>query len=242
MAYCTTADVDAVLAQALTSATYPTSQAKRNLLQIGNVRDKNNIPDSIVNQYIKWGDEEINAELSELYNTPFCETADFETTLVSDVSEYMPYIEPYLILEKNCALEIGDIILITDGTEEERVQIEDEIGDGIYSVYPPITYPFQSGTRVIRLKFPDPIPWVSVRLAAANVYDKYFAAQVSPNISDYGKLLRNQARQKINDILNGRTILHGVHRIGRRLYDSTITSQYGLPHGSEPNKDIDQLT
>lgn len=242
MAYCSIVDVDLVLAQALTSATNSTSQARRDLLQIGNVRDKNNISDITVNQYIRWADEEINAELSQVYNTPFCELADFETTLVSDVSEYMPYIEPYLVLEKNCALSIGDTVLITDGTEEERVQIEDEMGDGIYSVIPPITYPFLSGSRVIRLKFPDPIPWTSIRLAAGNIYDKYFAAQVSPNISEYGKSLRNQARQKINDILNGRTILHGVHRIGRRLFDSTITDQYGLPNGSESNKDIDQLT
>jgi hypothetical protein len=234
MGYCTITEIDRVLAQSLTSATNPDSQARRNLLQIGSVRDKNTIPDSIVEQYIQWAGQEIDSHLSEVYKVPLCELADFEGILQSDIGEY----NDYIVLERNCPLTSGDEILITDGEEEERHEIDDSVGDGIFSTVETIIYPFEAGSRVLRIKYPDPIPFVCSRLAAANIYDKYFSSQVSPAISDYGKYLRAQSRQKINDIMNGRTILHGIHRIGRRLFDPTITDQYGLPQGdSQRNTD-----
>lgn len=237
MGYCTITEVDNILAQSLTSATNPSSQARRNLLQIGSIRDKNTISDIIVEQYIQWSGQEIDSHLSELYQTPLCELADFEGILQADIGEY----NDYIVLERNCPLTAGDMILITNGEEEERYEIDESIGDGIFSTIETIIFPFEAESRVLRLKYPDPIPFICSRLSGANIYDKYFAAQASPNISDYGKYLRGQARQKINDVMNGRTILHGIHRIGRRLFDPTITDQYGLPQG-ESQKNTDEVT
>lgn len=237
MGYCTIAEVDKILANALTSATNPQSSGRRNNLQIGAVRDKNNISNDIVNQYIQWSGHEIDSHLSELYKTPLCELADFESTLFADLTEY----NSYIILEQNCPLAAGDIFIITDGVFEERHEIDEALGDGIFSTVDAISYPFEQGTRILRVKFPDPIPFICSKLAAANIYDKYFAAQVSPNITDYGKLLREQARQKLNDIRNGGTVLHGVKRIGRRFYDPTLRDQYELPRGGDPDRELDQL-
>lgn len=238
MGYCSVSDVDRILAQALTSATNPESQSKRNLLKIGNVRDKNNIPDSIVNQYIQWSGQEIDAILSEMYKTPVCEVADFEGRMEADISEY----NSYIVLEENCPLMTGDKVVVSDGNVEEVHEIDEIIGGGIFSTVNPIDYPFENNTRIIRVKFPDPLPFICVRLAAANIFDKYYSAQVSPNISDYGNYLRNQARQKINDILNGRTILWGVQRVGRRFFNPNLVDQYNLPLGQEPQRDIDDLS
>lgn len=235
MAYCGIPEIDSILAQSLTSATNPASQTRRNLLLIGKVRDKNVISDDIVNQYIQWASQEVDARLSALYKTPLGERVAFSTLLASDITEY----NPYLVLEKSCALTPGDIVLVTDGITEERHIISEVIGNAIFNTVDPISYPFSTGSRVLNIKIPDPIPWITVRLAASQIYDKYFAAQVSPNTSDYGKELRKQANQKINDILNGRTILIGVERTGRRLYDPNITDQYGLPHGGDLKRDID---
>jgi len=237
MGYCTTTEVDNIIAQSLTSATDPVNQTRRNLLNIGSVRDKNVISDDIVQQFIRWSGQEIDAALSELYSTPLCELADFETTLAADIDEY----NLYVILDKVAPLAVGDVILLADGDVSEKNEISEVVGDGVFEVAIPFDYEYSAGTRVLRLKYPDPIPWICSRLAAANIYDKYFASQASTNVSEYGDSLRKQARQKINDILNGRTILHGVRRIGRRLYDPTITDQYGLPDGSPATKDTDQL-
>ena len=224
MGYCTIGEVDNLLAQALTSATNSTSQARRNLLQIGKTRDKNSISDDIINQYIRWACQEIDSHFNQLYKVPFCEQVAFQTSLVSDITEY----NSYLVLEKACSLSSGDQIILTDGTDEERHEIYEVIGNAVFSTLETISVPFAAGTRLLHVKFPDPVPWIAARLTAANVYDKYYSAQVSPNISDYGKFLRNQAMQKINSVLTGKTILFGVQRVGRVLYDPNIDAQYVL--------------
>ena len=240
MGYCYREQVDAILAQSLTSATNPQSQARRNLLLIGNVRDKNVIPDNIVDQYILWSGNEIDATLNELYRMPVCELADFETETWADITEY----NSYIVIEKPCPLSPGDNIILIYGDHEERHIIDAIVAENVFSTVDPIMFSFPDGSRLIRVKYPDPLPWVCARLSAANIYDKYYSSQVSPDVSNYGKSLREQARQKLNDILNGRAILHGVHRIGRRLYDATIVDQYSLPDGPSKGspKDIDKLS
>lgn len=236
MGYCTVTDIDGVLAQALTSATDPQNNSRRDLLQIGRVRDKNVVSDSVVRDYIRWAGHEIDATLSQQYATPICQIADFESTLFSDVSEY----NSYIVLEKDCPLATGDVVLLISSDIEEIHTVDEMLGEGLFSTLEPIQYEFPSGSRIIRIKYPDPLPWICARLAAANIYEKYFAAQVGPQSSEYGTLLRNLGRQKLNDVLNGRAILHGVHRIGSRFYDPTLTSQYGL-HEGDSQRDIDRL-
>lgn len=237
MGYCNEQEIDNLLATALTSATNPTTQSRRNLLQIGAVRDKNVIPDDVVQQYIQWAGHEIDATLSQLYQTPICELADFETLIYSDIDEY----NDFIVLEKACPLTVGDTVVLIEGDIEERHSVFDVISPDTFQVTDPIMYAFTTAARVLRVKFPDPIPWICARLAVASIFDKYYSAQVSPNVSDYGKTQRNLARQKIDDILNGRAILHGVRRIGRRLYDPNITEQYDLPNGQAGSKDIDNI-
>lgn len=240
MGYCTIQEIDKILAQSLTSATSPTtgSTIRRNLLNIGAVRDKNVIPDSIVNQYIQWAGQEIDATLSQMYQTPVCELSDFETELATDIDEY----NSYIVLCVDCPLAVGDQVIIIENGVEERHEIAEAIGDGIFATVDPIQFAFSFGARLLRIKFPDPLPWICARLAAANVYDKYFSAEVSPGVSKYGTYLRDQARQKLNDVLNGRDILWGVRRVGRRLYDPTLVEDYMLPRLTEGEKNIDKLS
>jgi len=238
MAYCTTDEVDYILANPLTSATNPTTQTRRNLLVIGRVRDKNVVSDDVVRQYIQWAGEEIDSQLSQMYKMPVCPKVHFQTKLLSDLTEY----NSYLVLEKACSLAKGDNIWIVsaDGNEKEEHTIDEAVGNSVFSTLEPIEFPFAAGSRVLHVKFPDPIPWIAVRLTVSNLYDKYFAAQASPNVSDYGKHLRDQARIKLSEILNGKIILHGVERTGRVLYDPNIVAQYGLPDGPEPKRDIEK--
>jgi len=236
--YCTIKDLDNQLAQALTSATNPTTQAKRNLNQIGRVRDKNQVSDEIALDYIRSAGQEIDAALSGLYRVPFGEIVHLERRLFSDITEY----NSYIVLEKTSPLAKGDTVEIVtrDGVTSERHEIDEVIGNSVFSTVDPILYPFPEGSRVLRISYPIPIAWIAVRLACGNLFDKYFSAQVSPDISNYGKSLREQARSKINDILNGRTILD-AKRTGRRLTDPNIDDQYGLPMGNDGNRDLDKL-
>ena len=229
MGYSTVILVERILAQALTSSSPQDLVSPVDLLKIGNTLNTNLVPELIVEQYILWADEDINAAVNELYATPLCEKADFETVLYSDINEY----NPYIITAKGCPFYPGDIIILNDGIHEERhtiKEIVDLINRNVFLTEQPVIYYFKaSDTRVIRVKYPEPVTLISARLAAANIYDKYLMSQSAPNKSEYGKYLRQLARVDINNVLNGRTILHGEHRIGRRFYNANLVDRYSLP-------------
>ena len=240
MGYCTETDVTRVIAQALTTATADTTDdlgTFSNLLNVGNTLDKNLVTTANVNYYIQLADSEIDASLSQLYVTPFCEKCDFETELYSAVDEY----NPYIVLERNCPLAAGDVVILTDGTHEERHEIDTVVSGSTFSTVSAIQYFFLEETRVLRVTYPPPIRFISSRIAAANIYDKYFSSESSPNTSNFGIQLRELAFTRLNDILNGTIILHGHHRIGRRFYNPNLVDQYSLPMGGTISKEQRQV-
>lgn len=230
MGYCSEFDIENVIAQALTSATTQSPDSFGTLsplIKIGNTLDKNLISDSTIDYYIKMADREIDASLSQLYNTPFCELANFETVLYSPIDDD----NPYIVTEKACPLMVGDQVIIKGDGQEERHVISEVISSMIFETEDEIDYEFLEDSRVIRVSYPDPIRFISARKAAATIYDKYFSSETSPNTSEFGNYLREMADKSITDILNGIIILHGQHRIGRRFYNGNAVDQYGLPSG-----------
>jgi hypothetical protein len=78
-------------------------------------------------------------------------------------------------------------------------------------------YDAGSHGQVSVLAYPDPIPVMTARLAAALMFDKLFVADQSPNISNYGKNLRNMAIVDMNAILSGQARLEGQEFCSRRF-------------------------
>lgn len=238
MGYTNTKQISLRIAQSLTTSSPSSIDAPVDLLKVGNVIDSNLIPQETVDQYIAWADEHIDSVLSQLYQTPFCEKADFEACLFANIDTY----NDYVVLEHPCGLNIGDIIELREGAISERHVIGDVVDERnrtIFSTLEAIDFGFSAGARIIRLKYPAPISLISASLSAAQIYDRYFMAQANVNESEFGKYLRRQAEQELNNILNGRTVLHGVRRIGRRLYNPNLPAQYDLPNGGEGNKSMD---
>lgn len=227
MGYSNIVQIEKILAQALTSSTPSDLTQAVDLLKIGNTLDTNQVSTDIVDQYIAWADSEINASISSLYTTPLFEHSDFETTLLSNIDDY----NNYIVTSDSSPFYIGDAVVISDGTNEERhiiSEIIDPLDMNVFATSETINFAFGSGSRVLRISYPLPIPLTSARLAAANIYDKYFLAQAAPGKSEYGLELRKAANQTIMDILSGGIILHGQHRVGRAFYNPTLLRQYGL--------------
>ena len=135
----------------------------------------------------------------------------------------------------------GDIVILTDGTTEERHEIDEVVAASTFSTVSEIQYFFGEETRVLRIAYPAPIRFISARLASANIYDKYFSSESSPNTSSFGDKLREMAESKINDITSGSIILHGYVRIGRRFFNSNLVDQYALPSGGKIPKQFKQF-
>jgi hypothetical protein len=242
MGYCTITDIENIIAQSLTSATAPTPDALNSyssLLNVGNTLDKNLITDSTVDSYIRISDSQIDAHLSELYKTPLSEQTSAEAFLFSAIDPH----NQYIVLNKVVPLTSGDQIIlyqVTDG-RTERCIIDEIIAPTVFSTVDEVQYYFNIDSRVVQVGYPNPVKWISARMSAANIYDKYFSAEVSPSTSKFGDMIREIANNDLNNILNGTTILHGQQRIGRRFYNSNLVDQYGLPRGAALDKSMKQI-
>ena len=226
MAYSNILQVQMVLAKALTSAPPEEDSTGRvDLLLVGETLDTNNVPEDTVYQYITFADNDINADISTLYVVPVLPKANYETTLYTDLDSNH---QPYIIVREPHPFSVGDMILLTDGQREEDHVVE-SVDGGVVITVSDILYEFQaSDTRVLRIGYPPPLSQCSARLAASYIYDKYFSAQSDPNVSEYGRFLREQSRKDINNILDGIITLHGVQRISRRFYNPTILDRHSL--------------
>lgn len=241
MGYCNKQHVENIIAQAITSGTKETLNGlPANLVNLGNSFKNNAVPDSIIEEYIRFADSEINANLSELYVTPLKELADWETTLAEDVTSNNVL---NVHLDEVGNLVPADVLVfVNDSVEQKRIIDSIDYTTYIVTLTTALSEAvLADGSRVIRIRYPDPITLVSARIASANLYDKYFSAQSDPNESNFGKFLRSQARREIDNILNGRTILHGAHRIGNRFVNSTLKDRYGLPGVEGSDRNIDDV-
>lgn len=229
MGYASVIEVDLILAQSLTSARPDGSSnsGKITLINIGNIRDPNRIPTEVVEYYISLADTQIDGILSQQYYVPFSKCVHGQWDLEAPINEYNQTVE----VSDATNLVPGDEVIIRDdstGLEETHV-VETIIDQYSFTVVDDIESTFEIGnTRVIRVGFPPPINQISARYAASFIYDKYFASQNAPNVSDYGNKMRDVAMGQLNDVLNGKVILKEpcARRIGDRFGNAYLDSAY----------------
>lgn len=225
MGYSIVPNIDQVLAQALTQANPDNSGEIVKLVNINTVRDLNRIPTEIVEQYITFADNQIDGILSEQYVTPLKKCANGQWRLDVNLNEYNSIVE---VTDAANLVAGQEILIYDDKTGEGEYHIVQEVLDRYrFSTVETIEQSFAAGdTRVIRVQYPPPIEQISARLAAASIYDKYFAAQNSPNVSDYGKEMRKISIAQLNDILNGKSILKCQKRKGDRFASPYLSDTY----------------
>ncbi len=248
MGYSTVTECDLILAQALTSSTPTASSTSRTkLIDIGNTRDTNRIPTTTVEYYINLADSQIDGILSQQYFTPFDKCAHGEWILDEDLNavaeagtevagtgtDGAAVVTSLNTIEVSTAVNLipGDeIVLHNDLTGDEEILIVATIVDqNTFTTTTDVEGIFlaDSGVRVIRLRFSPPLNQISARYAASFIYDKYFAAQAQPNVSDYGKEMRTVAMGQLNDILNGKILIKCARRRGGMFDNPWLDSSYG---------------
>ncbi len=231
----------------MTSSTPNASSTSRTrLIDIGNTRDTNRVPDATVEYYINLADSQIDGVLSQQYFTPFDKCAHGEWVLDEDLNavaeagtdtggtgtDGVVTATDGNVIEVSTAVNLvpGDeVVLHDDLTGEEEVLIVLAIVDqNTFTTTTDVEGIFlaDSGVRIIRLRFPPPLNQISARYAASFIYDKYFAAQAQPNTSDYGKEMRTVAMGQLNDVLNGRIIIKCARRRGDIFGNPWLDSSY----------------
>lgn len=233
MGYSTRQEVIEALANALSRGNPDGSSGRVPLLGVGNTLS-DTVTEESLQQYIRWADENIDAQLSGIYATPFKRINRGSYRLALDVTAG----DSSVILTDATRFNPFDVVLIRDDTNYQQLTISATPTDNQLTFSDPITNSYvANSTRIERIKYPDPIPKISARIAASMIYDKHFAAQVTGNQSDTGKWLRTLAYGDINGILAGtiRLSLASAHDyMGRRYYNAALDDNISTK--SEPKE------
>jgi hypothetical protein len=225
MGYSTKTEVIQALANVLTAGSpNPGPLGTIPVTSIGNsVTDT--VSDAQIQQYIRWADENVDATVSSIYDIPLKRVNRGTFRLAMDVTAG----DSSLVLEDATKFIEGDVILIRNDSTSQQLTItafSTVSPDTTMTVTPVVTSSYlATDAKVERIRYPDPIPKISARLAASYLYDKHFAAQVEANQSDFGKVLRKLAYEDLNAILSGaiRLLIPDANiYVGRRFYNHAL--------------------
>jgi hypothetical protein len=226
MGYSTRQEVYLALANALSQGGPVGDGQLVPITTIGNSLSSAVTPEQI-SQYVRWADEQINAALTSLYRVPLSRVNFGTYYLAVDVTAG----DTQLVMNDSTMFVAGDVVLIRNDTTTQELIIASIPDDHTMMLIGPVVNSYSAvNSDVERIRYPDPIPMISARLAAATLYDKHFAAQVTGNETEYGKKLRAMAFDTLNQILSGVVKLYladASDYVGRRYYNHALDDSIG---------------
>lgn len=233
MGYCTKQEAIYALANALTSGNPAATGTLVDILTIGKSLT-NTVPPPELLQYIRWADAEIDSKISSIYNVPLkrINQGSFPLSLDATMGDQRA------ILADATRFTEGDVVLIRDDVNTQQLTVDAYTDDSTVNFIEPLLHDYSSAdTNIEKIRYPEPIPLVSARLAAAFIYDKHFAAQQEGNESNFGKALRGTAYSDLNQVLSGAVRLAAADAntyVGRRYVNGALFDV--LPTRAEAGK------
>ncbi len=218
MAYCSLQDIRDVLPKNITigNSSVPTVQAAA----------ANSITIPTANKYIYFATQFIDSRLSQIYFTPLIKIKKVTVDLINNM---LPSSTDVMVND-NSGFFVGGTVMIQDdngleyaiiGDIPENFAINGKLAKNFNHITLTTTttnaYDAGSHGRVHLLIYPDPIPIMTARITCALMFDKLFVADQHPDVSNYGKALRNLATLDMNAVLTGQLRLEGQEFCSRRF-------------------------
>ncbi len=241
--YCTIEDIRNLLPQNITigSSSVPTVTSAR----------ANSIPTKVANKYISFATQFVDSRLCQLYYVPIIQIKKITVKLISNmlpnstdvmvnsIAGFLP--ESTILIKDSNGEETTRVRDVAESVVENGVAVQNfnhlTLASGTVNAYDA-----GSDGVVHLLTYPDPIPVMTARIAASLMFDRLFVADQHPDVSNYGKSLRNMAITDMNAILSGQARLMGQEFSSRRfvraqLFDAVrlaldnVTIDQGLDRG-----------
>jgi len=195
-----------------------------------NKTDRSKISQDEAIHYIRFAQQEIDSSLRPFYVAPLRKIKSFETDILNNISA-----------GTNVNVRVWDTSNIAKG-DVVRLQGYQNLETANVTGIPNHTtitidqiqrdYDIESG-KISVIEFPDPIPLITARLAVAIAFDQLFAAEQSPDVSEYGTRQREMAEASLTRILEGTSLLQGQERTGRRFVRGSLFDSYDNPSGNK---------
>jgi len=218
MAYATLDDLRTFLPKNITignTTAYSPSQGNPSTISV-----------DVANRFIYFATQFVDGRLNPFYLTPLKQVVEARRPIISDM---MPS-STDIMVEDVMPFLAGMGVRLKDDNGEELNRIADvpenfDEGNGPRPNRRHLTLLYQttnaydagSNAWLEILSYPHPIVPMTAQFAVAFMYDKIFNADASPDVSNYGKAMRNAAKESLNAILTGQTRLRGQEFVGRRF-------------------------
>lgn len=229
MAYCFYQEVQAILAEnvRIGDQNIGNSSLVPSPGRSGTGSNRSNISISDCQRYIAFADSQVDSRLKPFYVTPLRRIKSTETMVLNDIThgtnvtidleDSGAFIKFNVVrIQDNYTMETSNV---TDITSLTTIKLDRVVND----------YSTTNNLRISIIKYPDPIPLISARLAASFIYDRLYTASNDPDISNYGKSQRSLATFAMDDILRGVMLLPGQDQTGRRFIRTSLLDKWSSP-------------
>jgi hypothetical protein len=183
----------------------------------------------------------VDSRLSALYLTPLTRVVEARSPIIANM---LPSSTDVMV-DDIVKFRIGACVRLKDTNGDEISQIKDvpEQFDGECNInhltlIAPTRNAYDPGSEAIveMMIYPDPISSITARVAVGIMFDKLFTTDGSPDVSNYGKTMRNLARDDIDSILIGVTRLKGQQFIGKRFARQQLFDTFKAPGDTQPGQ------
>jgi len=180
-----------------------------------------------VKRFMHFASQEIDARLRSFYVCPLRRIKIFETSILNEIFNGD---NVSIQVHDSNSFSIHDTVRIQDSCEMELTTIK-EVPDHSTIIVDNLknSYSMTSVSLISIVEFPDPIPLICARLAASYIYDQFFAAEQSPDVSNYGIEQRKLAARSMDSVLDGTVRLFGQEHTGRRYIRGSLLDVWKTP-------------
>jgi len=191
----------------------------------GSGSSRSNITIPECNRYLSFADSQIDAKLRPFYVMPLRRIKLHEVTVVQDITHGDNIV---VSVEDSGVFTQWDLVRIQNNYQMEYSNVTDTPSittiklDHVINNYSASA----DATLISIVKFPDPIPLISARLAASFLMDRLYVATNSPDISTYGAKMRTISNNALDDIIKGVILLTGQDMTGKRFVRGSLLDAF----------------
>ena len=234
MGYCTVNDMITLLPKTITIG--------NNTLVNSDVIQKQGKADSVsiqdAQQFIEYASQYIDASLTAVYLCPLKRVKFFEVPIQADAHSRSTTIN---VGPDAARFTPGQLVRIADDNNTE-ISAVGTFDDTVPANYNTVTlnaqllntYTVANNAMLSVLQFPNPIPMICARYAVSLIIDKQYVANQSPDVSNYGKSMRNSAAEQMDKILTGVIRLDAQEYTGRRFANQALFDSWKSPSEIQP--------
>jgi hypothetical protein len=187
---------------------------------------RSTIATKVAERHLLFAIQHVDASLSSIYVTPLRRVIVERSPIVHNM---LPSSTDVMVADVT-GFRVGECVRLSDtnGSEISRIAaIPTTFDDGggpicntrHLTLASPTLNAYDSGSSAVieMLVYPEPVTKMTASFALSFIYDKLFTTDGSPDVSNFGKTMRNNSREMLEDIITGVTRLKGQQYVGRRF-------------------------